>query len=302
MALDTSAQTEVQAFAGGEVSTRQRNLWSDAFQRLIRNRASMLGLAVVILFVVLAVFAPLFARYDPNTEHVTDSFKPALTAKYWFGADQLGRDLYSQMLFGLRISLEVGVLVQAIVLSIGLSVGGAAALGGKGLDNLLMRITDIFYAFPDLLLVILLEAVFGAGLWQIFLAIGLVGWVTVARLVRGQMLSLKERDYVLAARALGASPFRIVFKHLLPNTLSPVIVAITFGIPAAIFTEATLSFIGIGLPPPNSSLGTLVQDGEQAIYAAPNLVIFPVVAIALIMFAFTFLGDGLRDALDPRTR
>lgn len=304
MAVDarTPAQTDVTAFSAGEVYTRQRNLWSDAFRRLIRNRAAMLGLTLVLLFVVLGVFAPLFARYSPTDQHVIDSFSPALRGKYWFGADQLGRDEYSRMLYGLRISLMVGVFVQVIVVSIGLLVGGAAALGGPRIDNLLMRITDIFYAFPDLLLIILLEAVFGSGLVQIFLAIGLVAWVTIARLVRGQMLSLKERDYVLAARALGASPARVVFRHLLPNTLSPVIVAITFGIPAAIFTEAALSFIGIGLPPSTASLGTLIQDGEQAIYAAPNLVVFPAVAIALIMLAFTFLGDGLRDALDPRGR
>jgi oligopeptide transport system permease protein len=292
----------VAVLSSEELGARQRSLWLDAFYRLARNRVAMVGLVIVVAFGVLAAFAPLLARYPPNAQHVVDSFAPPFTGKYWFGADQLGRDEYSRMLYGLRISLEVGVLVQVIVVAIGMTVGGLAALGGQQADNLLMRLTDIFYAFPDLLLIILLESVFGAGLLQIFVAIGLVNWVTIARLVRGQMLSLKQQDFVLAARALGASPGRILFRHLLPNTLSPIIVAVTFGIPAAIFTEAALSFIGIGLPPPNTSLGTLIQDGEQAIYAAPNLVVFPALAIALLMLAFTFVGDGLRDALDPRTR
>jgi oligopeptide transport system permease protein len=300
--LDTSPEMRAHPIDEGQRAPALRSLWGEAARRLARNRAALVGLALVLLFVVAGLFAPLLARYPPAEQHVADGFAPAFQHRYWLGADQLGRDEYSRILYGLRLSLEVGVAVQVIVLVVGVGVGGAAGLGGPGADNLLMRVTDIFYAFPDLLLVILLQEAFGSGQLQIFLAIGLVAWVTVARLVRGQILSLKQRDFVLAARALGASPFRIALWHLLPNAISPVIVAITFGIPAAIFTEATLAFIGFGLPPPSASLGTLASEGQQAIFAAPTLVIFPVVAIALIMFAFTFLGDGLRDALDPSTR
>ena len=302
MAISLQTDVDALSFGADRLSIRQRSLWADAFRRLRRNRAAMIGLGLVVVFIVLGSFAPVFARYPPNAQHNSDGFAPAMQSKYWFGADQLGRDEYSRLLYGLRISLEVGVFVQAIVVGIGVTVGGVAALGGRGVDNLLMRVTDIFFAFPDLLLIIMLESVFGAGLIQIFLAIGLVSWVTIARLVRGQMLSLREREFVIAARALGASPWRVLFRHLLPSTIGPVIVAVTFGIPAAIFTEATLAFIGLGLPPPTASLGTLIQEGQQAIYAAPNLVVFPALAIAIIMLAFTFLGDGLRDALDPRTR
>lgn len=302
MSAGLSAGQGAAALQLDERSARQRSLWLDAFYRLRRNRLAMLGLVFVAIFVLLGAFAPLLARYPPNAQHVADSYAPPFSARYWLGADELGRDEYSRVLYGLRISLEVGVFVQLIVVTIGMAIGGVAALGGSNVDNLLMRMTDIFYAFPDLLLIILLESVFGAGLFQIFLAIGLVNWVTIARLVHGQMLSLKEQDFVLAARALGASPARILIQHLLPNTLSPVIVAVTFGIPSAIFTEAALSFIGIGLPPPSISLGTLIQDGQEAIYAAPYLVVFPALAIAVIMLSFTFLGDGLRDAIDPRTR
>jgi oligopeptide transport system permease protein len=300
--FDAGSQLQAQTLDEGVRRPALRSLWGDALRRLTRNRGAMLGLALVIVFVILGLFAPALVRYSPSQQHVADGFAPAFEQRYWFGADQLGRDEFSRVLYGLRLSLEVGVVVQGVVLVVGIAVGAAAGLGSPRVDNLLMRMTDIFYAFPDLLLIILLQEAFGTGLMQIFLAIGLVAWVTVARLVRGQILSLKQRDFVLAARALGASPLRIAVWHLLPNSISPVIVAVTFGIPAAIFTEATLSFIGFGLPPPTASLGTLAAEGQQAIFAAPTLVIFPVLAIALIMFAFTFLGDGLRDALDPTSR
>ncbi len=195
----------------------------------------------------------------------------------------------------------MGVLSQVLVLVFGLTIGTVAALGGRLLGNLLMRLTDIAYAFPDLLFILLLRAVFGGGLFMIILAIALVQWTTIARLVRGQLLSLKERDFALAARALGASEARIALRHLLPNTLGPVIVALTFGVPQAIFAEAALSFIGIGVAPPLPSWGSMIQDGYQAIFAYPHLVLSPALAIAAVMLAFTFLGDGLRDALDPRT-
>jgi len=207
-----------------------------------------------------------------------------------------------------------------VVLIVGITVGMAAAIGGKVSDGILMWITDLAYAFPDLLAIILLRQVLFGRDWPIIgtgdpqipglnasllatiLAISLVSWVTVARLVRGQMLSIKEQDYVLAARSIGASPWRVVRSHMLPNTLSTVIVAVTFGIPLAIFAEAALSFIGLGVPPPDASLGSLISDGYNYLFANNKLVIWPSIMVAVLMLCFTFLGDGLRDALDPRTR
>ncbi len=200
------------------------------------------------------------------------------------------------------MSLSIGILVQAIVLVIGGSIGLAAGYFGGWIDNLLMRFTDIMYAFPDLLFVLIIVAALGPTLLNIFVAIGLVSWVGLARLVRGQVLSIKEKEFVEAARAAGSSPIKIILKHLLPNSLGPVIVSLTFGIPAAIFTEAVLDFLGVGLRPPQPTWGTMVFEGYAAVDAYPYLVIIPCVALSMTMLAFNFIGDGLRDALDPRMR
>jgi oligopeptide transport system permease protein len=194
----------------------------------------------------------------------------------------------------------VAIFVQALILVIGLTIGGIAGYFGGRIDNWLMRFTDVFYAFPDLLFVIIITAALGASLTNIFLAIGLVNWTDLARLVRGQLLTLRERDFVSAARSIGAPHSRIITQHLLPNAAGPVIVRLTFGVPQAIFTEAVLSFIGLGVRPPQASWGTMIQRGNEAIFSAPHLVLFPAIAIALTMLAFNFLGDGLRDALDPQ--
>ena len=219
---------------------------------------------------------------------------------HWLGNDEVGRDVLSRLIHGARVSLAVGIFVQLIILTIAVLIGGTAGyLGGRG-DNLLMRFTDVFYAFPDLLFVIIITAAIGSSIFNIFLAIGLVNWTDLARLIRGQLLSLREREYVLAARSLGTPGPRILFQHLLPNALGPIIVRLTYGIPFAILTEAVLSFIGLGVRPPTASWGTMIERGNQAIFSAPHMVLFPGLAIALTMLAFNFLGDGLRDALDPR--
>lgn len=287
--------------AAARLAVQPRGLWGDALRRLMRNRFALGGLLLVILLGLVALFAPLIAPYDPTYQDYS-VVQRGPTLAHPFGTDTLGRDQLSRIIYGARTSLSVGIFTQVIVLGLGLMVGAAAALGGRGLDNLLMRFTDVVYAFPDLLFIILLAAVLGTDIFMIFLAIGLVNWTDTARLVRGQMLSLRERDFVLAARALGASRRRVVFIHMLPNTLGPVVVAATFGIPRAVFAEAALSFIGIGVKPPTPSWGTMVREGYDAILATPSLVLFPALAIGLIMMAFTFLGDGLRDALDPRAR
>lgn len=280
---------------------RSRGLWGDAFHRLTRNRLALAGLVVIGLVFLLA-FLPGVRRYDPYNDQDRQRTYASPSADHWLGTDNLGRDNWSRVVTGTRISLQVGLFTQVVVLALGLAVGGIAALGGRLLDNVMMRITDIAYAFPDLLLIILLQSVFGRGLWQVILAISLVAWTTIARIVRGQMLSLRERDFVLAARTLGAGQLQIVFKHLLPNTLGPVIVAVTFGVPTAIFAEAVLTFIGLGLNLPTASLGRLVADGRDLVERNAWIIASPAIVISLLMLSFTFLGDGLRDALDPRTR
>jgi oligopeptide transport system permease protein len=249
-------------------------------------------------------------RYDPYLDQLYDHVQEGPSWDHFFGTDNLGRDNWARVLAGVRISLEIGIGTQIVVLIIGLTVGATAALGGRFTDNVMMRLTDITYAFPDLLFIILMRSVLLGRTWpvisnpklQIILAIAFVNWTIIARLVRGQMLSLAERDYVLAAKALGASPWRVVVQHMLPNSLGPVIVAVTFGIPIAIFAEAALGFIGFGLPPPTASLGRLVSDGYAYVQVNYWVVVFPAAAVAILMLCFTFVGDGLRDALDPRTR
>lgn len=291
---------------------RHRGLWVDAARRLMRNRLALLALVILAVLGVLALLGNYVAeiqRYTPREQNY-DVIHQGPSLDHFFGTDQLGRDTWSRILQGLLISLQVGLGVQVVALSVGLLVGGIAALGGRALDNIMMRITDLAYAFPDLLLIILMREILRGNDWpvvkepvvQIIVAISFVGWVTIARLVRGQMLSLKETNYVLAAEAIGATRTRVVFQHMLPNTLGPVIVAVVFGIPLAIFAEAVLAFIGIGIPVPTASLGLLVDDGNDYIRQNIWMVIFPAGAIALLMLCFTFLGDGLRDALDPRTR
>ena len=218
------------------------------------------------------------------------------------GSAELGRDSFARLLFGSRVSLAVGILVQAIILPIGLAIGLAAGYFGGRIDNLLMRFTDIWYAFPDLLFVLVVVSVFGPSLLTIFGAIALVNWVGLARLVRGQVLSIKEKEFIEAARSSGSPPLKLILKHLLPNSLGPIIVTLTFGIPNAIFLEAVLSFLGVGIQPPTPTWGQMVFDGYEAIYANPTSVVFPALAIGFTLLAFTFVGDGLRDALDPRMR
>ena len=284
-----------------ELPQRYRSLWGDAVRRFSRNRTAMLGLIVILTLATMAALAPVIQRHDPTFQDY-QALRQSPNGEFWLGTDLLGRDQWSRLVHGARISLSVGILTEAVALTIGMVVGLTAALGGRGLDNLMMRFTDVTYAFPDLLMLILLLSIFGPSFLMIFFAIGLVSWPTLARLIRGQILSLQQRDFVLAARAMGASRLRIVVTHLLPNTLGPVIVAAVFGIPFAIFAEAALAFIGLGLPPPTPSWGRLVTDGYSAIRSSPHLVLFSTLAIAITMMSFTFIGDGLRDALDPRSR
>jgi ABC-type dipeptide/oligopeptide/nickel transport system permease subunit len=288
---------------GGQlVARKQRSLWGDAWRRLIRNKLAVIGLIIVVVFTTLAILAPVLAPY--SQEEVVD-YRLAREGPSWvfpMGLDQNGRDIFSRLLYGARVSLVVGVLAQALVLLIGIPVGAFAGYHGGQVDNALMRAVDVVYAIPQLLLVMIFLGVFGPGLINIFIAIGLVGWVTEARLVRGQFLALREQEFVSAARVAGAGTGHIIGKHLLPNSLTPIIVALTFGIPTAIFTEAALSFVGVGILPPQASWGQMVGDASQPGYIQtdPYMLLFPVLAIGLTMLGFTFLGDGMRDALDVR--
>ncbi|MEX2246772.1 MAG: ABC transporter permease [Dehalococcoidia bacterium] len=311
MATITAA---VEANPPGEVLEfrRQRGLWSDAWRRLIRNRLAVVGLVVLALVALIAVLGSdvwITGRYEA-TEIDRTTRQAGPSWDHWFGTDQLGRDLWARVLEGVRVSLQIGLGTQILVLITGVLVGAGAILGGKLADNLLMRLTDITFAFPDLLFIILIREILlrrdlpivSSPKLLIIVAIAMVNWTIIARLVRGQMLSLTERDFVIAARALGATRTRVVFQHMLPNTLGPVIVAITFGIPHAIFAEAALGFVGFGVPPPDVSLGTLVASGYAFVNRNAWNVVFPAAAVAVLMLSFTFVGDGLRDALDPRTR
>jgi oligopeptide transport system permease protein len=291
------------------------SLWGDALRRLLKNRLAVLGSIIVLGLVFIAIFGPMLAPYDYRYQDL-DAVRAArgpvnpFVGPHFFGTDNLGRDLLSRLMDGARISMTVALVVQVVVLLIGVPVGAAAAWFGGRLDTLLMRITDIVYAFPDLLFIILLsvalrETVFGKavdGLLVVFVAIGLTAWVGMARLVRGQLLSLKETEFVEAAKAVGVSDFKIVVRHLLPNASGPMIVAITLGIPGAILAEATLAFIGIGAAAPRASWGSLVADGQTYLRSEPHLVIIPALAVAIALISFTFLGDGLRDALDPKLK
>ena len=288
---------------GGELTARkQRSLWTDAWRRLKRNKLAVVGLIIVATFSLIAIFASVIAPYGQS--EVVD-FRLARHAPTWtwpMGLDANGRDMFSRMAYGAQVSLVVGVLAQTIVLLIGVPLGAIAGYFGGATDNILMRLVDVIYAIPQLLMVLLFVNWWGPGLLNIFLAIGLVGWVTEARLVRGQFLSLREQEYVSAAQVAGANGSYIIRKHMLPNSLTPIIVALTFGIPTAIFTEAALSFVGVGIRPPQASWGQMVAEGSNPGYIEtnPHMLLFPVLAIGLTMLGFSFLGDGLRDALDPK--
>ncbi len=288
----------------------------DALRRLRRNRLAVVGGIVVIGLLVIAALGPALAPWHYRVQDL-DALRangnrplPPISPGHLLGTDQLGRDLFSRLLDGAQISVTVALVVQLVVLVIGVPIGAAAGWFGGRIDNILMRFTDVIYAFPDLLFIILLGIVFREtalgramdGLLLIFVAIGLTAWVTMARLVRGQVLSLKESEFVEAARAIGVSDLNIVVRHILPNSIGPVIVAVTLGIPSAILAEATLSFIGIGVQSPRASWGSLIDDGTRWLQSEPHLVVFPALALALALMSFTFLGDGLRDALDPKLR
>jgi oligopeptide transport system permease protein len=281
---------------------RPESLWADAFKRLRRNRAAMLSAIVLAFIATLASVAPWIpGLQDPTIQDLAlGASQPS--AAHWFGTDELGRDTFSRVIFGGRISLLVGLVATIVSLIIGVSYGAFSGYVGGKTDELLMRFVDILYSLPYIFLVILLLVFFSRSLIMLFVALGLVQWLTMARIVRGQVLSIKSQNFVEAARALGASDGAIIFRHIVPNTLGPVIVYTTLTVPAVILQEAFLSFLGLGVQPPDASWGTLVADGARLLALFPWLVVFPGLALTITLMCFNFLGDGLRDALDPQDK
>ncbi len=301
MALSTPASGTSLAAAGlaAAPSTQTSNLWRDAWRRLLRNKLAVVGGATVILLCLVAIFADFIAPYSYTKANFGKIYEFP-SREFPLGTDQLGRDVLSRMIYGARVSMLVGLGAQVIIVMIGVPIGLVAGYLGGRVDLLLTRFIDVMYAFPRLLFVILIMSMLGAGLMNIFIAIGLTGWVGIARQTRAQVLSIKEKEFVEGARALGAGFFRTVSKHVLPSALTPIVVSVTFGIPEAIFTEAALSFIGVGINPPTPSWGQMVGENQQYLRSYWHLCVFPSIAIAITMLSFTFFGDGVRDALDPK--
>lgn len=275
--------------------------WQDAWRRLKRNKLAMAGLVAIIVISSLALFGPLLSPYSYSDQVLADANQTPCLA-HWFGTDSLGRDLFTRILYGARISLSIGIVASLINLSIGVVYGGTAGYFGGRTGAVMMRIVDILYGIPLLLYVILLMVVLKPGLTNIFIALGLVYWLRMAQIVRGQVLTLREQEYVLAARLIGASSWRIILRHLVPNAMGPIIVTLTLSIPEAIFTEAFLSFIGLGVSAPMASWGVLASESVAGLRSYPYQLFFPAMAISITLLSFNFLGDGLRDALDPRMR
>lgn len=321
--------TSARPLAGGQVGAaarKPRSLWLDAWRRLTRNRAAVLGIVVVVFFIFVAVFARQLAPNNPVEQTGNNSMRPPAwvqtgnpatsgSSANWFGTDTLGRDILSRLIFGTRVSLIVGLIPTIILTIIGVTLGLISGFAGGRTDTLIQRFTEIVAAFPDTLFIISLtvafrETIFGRslnGLLLIFVALAITSWVGMSRLVRGQVFSLKEKEFIEAARAIGTPTSSILFRHILPNTLAPIVVSIAFAIPGFVLGEAILSFVGVGMRPSvnagdplPTSWGMLLLDGRANLSSGPWMLLFPVLCIALLTLSLTFLGDGLRDALDPR--
>jgi oligopeptide transport system permease protein len=280
-----------------------RSLWQDALTRLKRNRAAVVSLFVLGLIALMAIFAPYLSPH-PFDEVYWDAIRapPDFSTAHWFGTDANGRDLFVRTLYGARVSLAVGLAATSVSLVIGVTYGAIAGYFGGRVDGAMMRLVDVMYSLPFLFFVILLMVVFGRHIVLIFIAIGAVEWLTMARIVRGQTLSLKRREFIEAARAGGVSTAKIIRRHIIPNTIGPVIAYSTLTIPQVILTESFISFLGLGVQEPYTSWGVLVSEGAAQIESAPWMLIFPAAFLAASLFCFNFIGDGLRDAFDPRDR
>src|SRR5512136_3284517 len=274
---------------------------TDFWYRFSKNRLAVAGSVIVVFLFVVSLLAPWLSPFDPTAIDLKNILQPP-SAKHWFGTDQLGRDVMSRMIWGSQISLKVGFVSTGIAILIGAILGSVAGYYGRGVDAVIMRFVDIMLCFPTFFLILAVIAFLEPSIWNIMIVIGVTGWMGVARLVRAEFLSLKERDYAVAEKALGAKDFRIIFRHILPNALAPVLVSATLGVAGAILTESALSFLGIGVQPPTPSWGNILTAGKDNIDIAWWLSFYPGTAILITVLGYNLLGEGIRDALDPRLR
>lgn len=275
--------------------------FSDVWYRFSRNKLAVAGLIIIIFFIFVAIFADYLMPYDPYKIDIRNRLKGP-SKEHWLGTDDLGRDVLSRLILGTRVSLKVGLIVVGISATIGTVIGLISGYAGGWVDNLIMRIVDILLAFPGILLALAIVAILGPGIDHVIFALSFTGWVGYARVVRGEVLTIKEEEYILAAKSSGIKNMIILFKYILPNALSPIIVLATFGIAGAIIAESSLSFLGLGVKPPEPSWGSILNVGRRYIMVSPHLSIFPGIFIMIVVLALNFIGDGLRDALDPRLR
>lgn len=282
------------------LSDKTVSFWAEVFHTFKRNRLAIFGITVLTIVALMAIFVPIFSPYTFSQQ--TGVYNAPPSATNWFGTDNLGRDIFVRIWVGARISLFIGLAAAIIDLIIGVIWGSVAGLVGGKVDNVMMRIADVLTAIPYLLIVIMLLVVMDKGLLPMIVALSITGWVRMARIVRGEVLSIKNQEYVLASRTLGATTGHLIWKHLIPNAMGAIIVTMTLSIPSAIFTESFLSYLGLGVTPPMASWGTMASEGNEAIMTAPWRLIFPALLISITIFAFNAVGDGLRDALDPKLR
>ncbi|MDO8801321.1 ABC transporter permease [Phenylobacterium sp.] len=285
-----------------ETAVKGRSLWDDARRRLLRNGGAVGGMIVLAILVLVAIIGPYVTPFAYDQINKGDVWAAPLTGGHLLGADSLGRDLLARLLMGLRVSLAIGLIATLVSLVIGVAWGAVAGFVGGVVDEVMMRIVDVLYSLPFIFFVILLMVTFGSNIILIFIAIGAVEWLTMSRIVRGQTLSLKHKEFVEAARAAGLTQASIITKHIVPNLLGPVVVYVTLTIPAVILAESFLSFLGLGVQPPMASLGTLIAGGAQDMELAWWLLVFPSLTMVVTLMSFNFIGDGLRDAIDPKDR
>ena len=278
---------------------QQSSLWSDAWRRLLANKAAVAGGLILLLLIVLAIFAPWIAPHSYSYQNLDLGAQPP-SSNFLLGTDTLGRDLFSRILYGARVSLLVGFVATGVALVIGVSWGIVAGYFGGRIDSVMMRIVDVLYGLPFIIFIILLMVIFGRNIWLLFAAIEAVEWLTMARIVRGQVLTIKNQEYVLAAQAMGVTNMQMFRKHIFPNILGPIAVYATLTIPQVMLLEAFLSFLGLGIQPPMSSWGTLIRYGVESMEEYSWLLIYPGLTFTITLFALNFFGDGLRDALDPK--
>lgn len=276
-----------------------QSLWEDAFHRLLKNKMAVIGASFLLLEIFIAVITPWIAPHGFEVQHLRNALAgPSL--EHWMGTDTLGRDLLTRLLYGGRISLMVAFLASTVSVIVGVTYGATSGFIGGKTDNVMMRVVDVLYALPFVFLVIILMVYFGRNILLLFVALGLTQWLTMSRIVRGQVISLKQKEFIEAATSMGISKMSIIFRHLIPNSLGPVIVYLTLTIPAVMLEEAFLSFLGLGVQAPMASWGTLISNGMDVVEIAPWNLIFPALLLSATLFSLNFLGDGLRDALDPK--